>query len=215
MKKFEIRIFLNGRYYVRRVSAVNPCTAVELLKKKISPAEGYRIVSVKELLTKKADTRSGKKLYVAYGSNLHLAQMARRCPDAKVYGSGVIKNYRLAFYRVASILPESGTAVPVGVWEISAQDEKSLDRYEGFPHLYRKENIQVTMDSGETVTAMAYIMNRDGAESCPDKSYYNTIYSGYQAFGLDTEYLQNSVKKFLPKTTISKRLNRQAVGKSV
>ena len=119
--------------------------------------------------------------------------MARRCPDAKVYGSGVIKNYRLAFYHVASILPESGTEVPVGVWTISPQDEKNLDRYEGFPHLYRKENIKVVMENGETVTAMVYIMNRDGMESYPDSHYYNTIYTGYRSFGLDTEYLEKTV----------------------
>lgn len=134
-----------------------------------------------------------KKLYVAYGSNLNLAQMARRCPEATIYGSGIIKNYRLAFYRVASILPQPDAAVPVGVWEISAQDEKNLDRYEGFPHLYRKENIDVVMDNGETVTAMVYIMNQDGAESYPDNFYYDTIHSGYRSFGFDTEYLEETV----------------------
>lgn len=142
---------------------------------------------------RKEKFKPSKKLYAAYGSNLHLEQMARRCPDARVYGSGVIRDYRLAFYHVASILPHPGTAVPVGVWEISEQDEKSLDRYEGFPHLYRKENMDIVMENGETVTAMVYIMNRDGTESYPDTSYYNTIYSGYRSFGLDAEYLENAV----------------------
>ncbi len=186
MKKFEIRIFLDGRYYVRRISANNSAAAIAALEKKFNTAAEYRIVSIKEL--------ASKKLYVAYGSNLHLAQMARRCPDAKVYGSGVIKDYRLAFYQVASILPEVGAEVPVGVWSISPQDEKNLDRYEGFPRLYRKENIKVVMENGETVTAMVYIMNRDGMESYPDSSYYNTIYTGYRSFGLDTEYLEKTVK---------------------
>ena len=170
---------------MRRISANNSADAVAALEEKINTAAEYRIVSVKELVS--------KKLYVAYGSNLHLAQMARRCPDAKVYGSGVIKNYRLAFYHVASILPEPGAEVPVGVWTISPQDEKNLDRYEGFPHLYRKENIKVVMENGETVTAMVYIMNRDGMESYPDSHYYNTIYTGYRSFGLDTEYLEKTV----------------------
>lgn len=192
MKKFEIRIHYDGSYHVRRVSAPNSSAAIEALESKINIAKEYRIVSTKEI-PMSASKRGNKKLYVAYGSNLHLAQMARRCPESKVYGSGVIKNYRLAFYHVASILPEVGATVPVGVWSISPQDEKNLDRYEGFPHLYRKENIDVVMDNGETVTAMVYIMNRDGMESYPDSSYYNTIYSGYRSFGLDTEYLENTV----------------------
>ncbi|MCM1189824.1 MAG: gamma-glutamylcyclotransferase [bacterium] len=186
MKKFEIRIFLDGRYYVRRISANNSAAAVAALEEKINTAMEYRIVSVKELVS--------KKLYVAYGSNLHLAQMASRCPDAKVYGSGVIKNYRLAFYRVASILPEPGAEVPVGVWTISPQDEKNLDRYEGFPHLYRKEIVNVVMENGKTVAAMAYVMNRGGMETPPGAAYYNTIHSGYRAFGLDTAYLEKTVK---------------------
>ena len=42
------------------------------------------------------------KLYVAYGSNLNLEQMARRCPTAKVVGIGVLKDYQLTFRRVAT-----------------------------------------------------------------------------------------------------------------
>ena len=37
------------------------------------------------------------KYYIAYGSNLNLEQMARRCPTAKVVGSTIFKNYRLVF----------------------------------------------------------------------------------------------------------------------
>ena len=35
--------------------------------------------------------------YIAYGSNLNRAQMALRCPDAKVVGTGEIKDYELLF----------------------------------------------------------------------------------------------------------------------
>ena len=41
--------------------------------------------------------RTGKnatqeRLYIAYGSNLNLPQMERRCPTAKVVGTSEIKN---------------------------------------------------------------------------------------------------------------------------
>ena len=74
------------------------------------------------------------KLYVAYGSNLNLAQMARRCPTAKVVGIGKLKEYQLTFRGVATIEPVSGAETPVGVWEITPKDEMALDRYEGYPH---------------------------------------------------------------------------------
>ena len=37
---------------------------------------------------------NGRK-YIAYGSNLNREQMAKRCPDAKVIGSGMLKDYEL------------------------------------------------------------------------------------------------------------------------
>lgn len=141
--------------------------------------------------------KSNKKLYVAYGSNLHLGQMRYRCPDAKVYGSGVIKNYSLTFWGnwsrngVATILPGSDTDVPVGIWEISARDEKNLDVYEGWPHLYRKEDIEVVMDDGSTVTAMVYIMNEDRMRPAfPSESYFDTIATGYKSFGFNLKFLE-------------------------
>lgn len=70
------------------------------------------------------------KMYVAYGSNLNLNQMARRCPNAKVVGIGSLKNYQLTFRRVATIEPVDGAVTPVGVWEISPKDERNLDIYE-------------------------------------------------------------------------------------
>lgn len=138
-----------------------------------------------------------KKLYVAYGSNLHLEQMAHRCPDAKVYGSGVVKNYELTFWGsgrrggVATILPHRGTDVPVGVFEISDDDEKNLDVYEGWPHLYRKENITVLLNNGKKVKGMVYVMNY-GTPSYPSDYYYNVIKSGYQSFGFDVSFLKKA-----------------------
>ena len=37
------------------------------------------------------------KLYGAYGSNMSLDQMAHRCPNAKVVGTGSLENYKLTF----------------------------------------------------------------------------------------------------------------------
>lgn len=146
--------------------------------------------------------KSTKKLYVAYGSNLHLAQMRYRCPDAKIYGSGVLKNYELTFWGnfhrngVATVLPHPGTDVPVGVWEISKADEKNLDVYEGWPHLYRKENIEVTMEDGSVVTAMVYIMNEHGMRPVlPSDYYFNVIATGYNSFGFDLDFLKAARSK--------------------
>ena len=87
-----------------------------------------------------------KKLYLAYGSNINLEQMAFRCPDSKVVTTGTISDYELQFRQVATIEPKEGSEVPVLIWELGGQDELSLDRYEGFPNLYRKEDVEVEIN---------------------------------------------------------------------
>ena len=138
-------------------------------------------------------------LYIAYGSNLHLEQMGYRCPDAEVAGKGVLKGYDLLFrgYRhsaVATVEPLENGAVPVLLWDISRQDERSLDRYEGWPSFYRKEIISVEFNGGET-PAMIYIMNRGPEFGTPSEAYYNTIREGYESAGFDLEYLENAAEK--------------------
>jgi gamma-glutamylcyclotransferase (GGCT)/AIG2-like uncharacterized protein YtfP len=132
------------------------------------------------------------KLYIAYGSNLNLRQMARRCPSAKVMGTGILKDYQLTFRNVATIEPVKGAETPVGVWEITQADEQALDIYEGYPHLYRKETVDVEL-KGKTVKAMVYIMNA-GSPNFPNGVYFDTIAQGYQDTGLDTIYLNEALE---------------------
>ena len=124
-------------------------------------------------------------LYIAYGSNLNLAQMAGRCPTAEVVGKAVLRGWRLAFRGVATIERRIGYTVPVLVWKLQPEDEQSLDRYEGWPHLYRKEILKVAID-GRRRTAMVYIMNGNSHPySPPARSYMRTILEGYESAGFD------------------------------
>ena len=136
-----------------------------------------------------------KKLYIAYGSNINLEQMAFRCPDSKVVTTGTISDYELQFKRVATIEPKEGSKVPVLIWELGGQDELSLDRYEGFPNLYRKEDVEVEIN-GETQKCMAYVMNK-GEILPPNKQYFECILQGYMENGLDTNYLVKALEQSL------------------
>lgn len=139
-----------------------------------------------------------KRLYVAYGSNLNIRQMQHRCPTAKLYGTGTVSDYELQFKgqpncAFATIAPQEGSEVPVAVWEIQSQDERSLDRYEGYPSHYFKQNIPVQLD-GEEVDAMVYIMNLKMKFGKPSPYYYQTVLEGYHDCGLDTEVLDQAVR---------------------
>ncbi len=138
------------------------------------------------------------KIYAAYGSNLNHAQMRGRCPDAKYLGSAMLQNQNLLFcgqpdHSFATIKTMAGKEVPIGLWEISARDEKSLDRYEGYPHFYHKTVLPVTLD-GEEVHAMVYIMDLAMPAGLPSVMYYDIVEKGYRDCGLDTAYLKEALK---------------------
>lgn len=133
-----------------------------------------------------------EKLYVAYGSNMNLEQMALRCPDSKVVSSALMHGYELQFKYHATIEPNPDSKVPIILWQLSERDEKQLDRYEGFPKYYRKETKPFTF-RGETVEGMMYIMNGNKPLQAPSEQYYNTILQGYRAAGLDTSYLETAL----------------------
>lgn len=138
-------------------------------------------------------------LYIAYGSNLNIRQMALRCPDAEAVGTGVIQNYRLTFKALganafATIEPCGGESVPVAVWRISRRDEAALDRYEGVPTHYTKEFMEVAMN-GETVSGLVYVMNARAVPLLPSQGYFDIVLSGYRSFGLDEQMLYDAWRR--------------------
>lgn len=130
-----------------------------------------------------------KELYFAYGSNLNLGQMAVRCAQAGVVGKAVLEGYELAFRRgVLTILPKEGGRVEGLLWRVNAWDELTLDRYEGYPHLYTKELLPVQTDSGPQ-TVVAYVMTAPYCEKAqsPTSTYLQTVLEGYRMAGFDPD----------------------------
>ena len=137
--------------------------------------------------------------YIAYGSNLNIGQMAGRCPEAEIVGTGKLKQYELEFRGQpgnahATITNQEGGEVPVLLWRISTEDEKQLDVYEGYPKYYDKETMEVEVD-GKLYEAMVYRMQPGYERNLPSLFYYQTIKSGYQTLGFSEEVLQRAVLK--------------------
>ena len=78
--------------------------------------------------------------YFAYGSNLDLLQMKRRCPLSKLISKGMLPDYRLTFNRyasgwdggVADVIQDEDSEVWGLIFEISDSDLVRLDHYEGY-----------------------------------------------------------------------------------
>ena len=132
-------------------------------------------------------------LYFAYGSNLHHFQMKRRCKDSIFLKKINLKNFRLTFrskYRAADIEPKKNSIVTGGLFEISKSDEKKLDIYEDYPHLYKKYYF---FYYGKKV--MTYTMVNKTKFMYPTKKYLNIILQGYN----DCKIKNDDLKKILLK----------------
>ena len=141
-----------------------------------------------------------KKYYIAYGSNLSVEQMAHRCPDAKVAGMAAIPEWKLVFRVHATIEPCEGRVVQVLIWEISERDERNLDRYEGYPSYYYKQDMTLTMTdldgkNPQEITAMVYLMNEGHEVRMPYRGYLDTLAEGYQRFGFNPYLLELAEKE--------------------
>ena len=145
------------------------------------------------------------KFYLAYGSNLHIAQMRRRCPTSNAVGTAWLTGYRL-LYRGSktgaylTVEPSPSDSVPVGVWSVTDEDEESLDFYEGYPAFYTKETVSVIVTplngrkrTPRRVEAFFYAMPTNHPLGIPSPRYVQTCTVGYQCFGFDTRYLQHAL----------------------
>lgn len=147
---------------------------------------------------KKRKSPPKDRLYIAYGSNLNLKQMGRRCPTAEIIGTTSLRGWRLMFRggcrnAVATIEQKPGCTVPVLIWRLQPGDEHNLDIYEGWPHLYRKETLRITVNR-QRVYAMVYIMNEERHPyGTPSKGYFDTILEGYKDSGFNDGCLRHAV----------------------
>lgn len=138
------------------------------------------------------------KFYIAYGSNLNVRQMQQRCPGAELVDTGTLKDYALEFHgrpysAHATIVPCPGSRVPVGIWRISAGNERALDLYEGVPTYYSREQITVR-GHGKSYRGLVYIMQPGFDYGMPARSYFNTILEGYGDCDLDTAPLHDALE---------------------
>lgn len=145
-----------------------------------------------------------KRYYIAYGSNLNIPQMMRRCPSARIIGTSEVPDYRLMFKgsqtgAYLTIEPSEGYSVPVAVWEVTDSDERALDRYEGFPRFYYKTEMKLPIKgirSGKvrTRTVFVYIMHEDRPLGVPSQYYMDVCREGYASFGFDEAKLDEALE---------------------
>ena len=131
--------------------------------------------------------------YFAYGSNLNRADMRVRCPGAKALTVAALAGWRLTFRGVADIEPVPGGTVHGALWRLDRTDLRSLDRYEGAPHLYERRLLAVDTESGP-LEAIAYVMTSDDYLGLPSPRYFERIARGYDDWGLPRAALASALR---------------------
>ena len=134
--------------------------------------------------------------YAAYGSNMDPAQMRERCPHSPGAGTGWLEGWRLTFGgedlgwegSLATIVEAPGEHVYVALYDVTPQDEKALDAWEGADNgLYRKVRVRVATLEGDRV-AWVYLL--DGFEGgLPSARYLGVLADAAERAGAPDDYV--------------------------
>ena len=127
------------------------------------------------------------KYYFAYGSNLHHAQMKKRCPKCRYVKKYILNDYQLTFRKGgwANIERKIGKKVFGALYVISKCAEKKLDAYEDYPILYKKIYFKY-----KEKKVMTYTMVRKTKLVPPTQRYLNIIKQGYKDCRINIKSLQ-------------------------
>jgi gamma-glutamylcyclotransferase (GGCT)/AIG2-like uncharacterized protein YtfP len=138
-------------------------------------------------------------LYFAYGSNLSMRQMLRRCPDSRAVSRAVLHGYRLVFPRgdsewkggVAGIEPDGSAHVEGAVYEVCDSDVRSLDRYEAVADgEYARADVRVTLPDDRELQVYTYVAApQPGGPFTPSPRYLQTILEGAAEHGLSAPWI--------------------------
>jgi len=150
--------------------------------------------------------------YFAYGSNLCVTQMTRRCPEAGNPRPATLSDHDWLINErgVATVEQFAGTRVHGVVWQVSDRDLAILDGAEGVPARYRRDRVTVHTHDGPA-DAWVYIDHRV-QPGAPRPGYLERVIDGAIHHGLPhrwIEFLRRWDPARWPRTLTSKTTGPQ------
>ena len=139
--------------------------------------------------------------YFAYGSNLDLPQMKRRCPSSELISKGSLPDYRLTFNKfssgwgggVADVIQDQGSKVWGLVFELSDTDLERLDRYEGYhkdcTSLYERWKTVIDTPNGQVSDVWVYTVVEKQKFVKPTLGYLQIIKDATKKWNFPKTYL--------------------------
>ena len=125
------------------------------------------------------------KLYFAYGANMHVGYMSRRCPAAVAVKKIELREWELKFYNHATILPKKNVYVPGVLWTVTEECESLLDGFEGYPSYYTKRSW-----NQDGLEFFFYEMTPDNYTGNPGYNYVSNIVQSYNIWDISADHLE-------------------------
>lgn len=143
-------------------------------------------------------------LYFAYGSNMDIARLKKRCPSATFRCKAKLAGYKLAFTRfstdnncgAADVVKASSRVVWGVVFEIKGVERVKLDEAEGYKsgrakNAYSpvKVNVYENGDVNRPLKVATYVVcSKEDTYQHPSKKYLGYLISGAKAAKLPPKY---------------------------
>lgn len=139
-------------------------------------------------------------IYLAFGRNINVEHVAfgSRLSGAKPLGLVALEGYELLFRGKATIERKDDGKVSAFLWELTPEDERTLDAYEQWPALCRKEYLPVRF-MGKPIQVLVYIPDESLPYAAPDSEYQETMLAAYRTFKIDEHRLLTAVWRTLAK----------------
>lgn len=134
--------------------------------------------------------------YFAYASNMSSPRLLSRVPSAHCLGVAYLVGYELKFHKPGhdnsakcSIVRKTGASTLGVVYEIPADQRYTLDRIEGLGYGYEARELNVELQSGRNLSAVAYIGTESDKTMKPYIWYRQHLVEGAREHGIAQQYI--------------------------
>ncbi|MBR9868727.1 MAG: gamma-glutamylcyclotransferase [Oceanospirillales bacterium] len=135
--------------------------------------------------------------YFAYGSNMSLARLQQRVPNARVSGCYFLDGHDLRFHKAGqdgsakcdAFYTGRGDRIYGVLFDISVSEKPVLDRAEGLGAGYDEKTVQLQNEQGDRVEAITYYALQIDASLKPYRWYVNHLLVGAREANLPAEYI--------------------------
>ena len=134
--------------------------------------------------------------------------MARRCPESKFIGLGILRGWKWFINNrgYANVVRSPEDLVYGLVYQISPSDEASLDKAEDVPWAYTKETMKIELHLAVSeerciVQGLVYIDEKRVEEGKPWEEYIRRMNMGINdaaARGLPRWYIKKYIRRYIP-----------------